>query len=127
VFYSTIFIFVLTVASQAGERSKEEVETRNMEIVRKAHASLAADDLEAFKTTIGPNYVRHCPAMPPGLQELHGTEEFFGFLEEWLRAAPDYTDTISNMRTSSCSGWRTAKWSKRGSAGTMLPLYRSWG
>jgi len=24
------------------------------------------------------------------------TEQFFGFLEEWLRAVPGYTDTISN-------------------------------
>jgi steroid delta-isomerase-like uncharacterized protein len=92
-----MLILVLTVAAQAGERSREEIEKRNMETVRNAHASLAAGDIEAFKATIGPNYVRHCQAMPPALQELHGTEEFFGFLEEWLRAAPDYTDTISNM------------------------------
>ena len=94
---STILILVLTVVSQGGELSREEIEKRNMEIVRKAHASLAAGDFETFKSTIGPNYVRHCQAMPPGLQELHGTEEFYGFLEEWLRAVPDYTDTISNM------------------------------
>jgi steroid delta-isomerase-like uncharacterized protein len=97
VFYSALLVLVLTVASQAGERSREEIETRNMEIVRNAHASVAAGDFEAFKSTIGPNYVRHCQAMPPGLQELHGTQEFFGFLEEWLKAVPDYTDTISNM------------------------------
>jgi len=68
-----------------------------MEIVRSAHASLAAGDFAAFKAAISPNYVRHCQAMPPGLQELHGTDEFFGFLAEWLEAVPDYTDTITNM------------------------------
>ncbi len=96
-FYSTVLILVLTAVSQAGELSKEEIEKRNMEIVRTAHASLAAGDFAAFKSAISPNYVRHSQAMPPGLQELHGTEKFFGFLEEWLKAVPDYTDTISNM------------------------------
>jgi predicted ester cyclase len=43
------------------------------------------------------NYIRHCQAMPPGQQELHGTEVFFGFLEEFLIAVPGYTDTLSNM------------------------------
>jgi steroid delta-isomerase-like uncharacterized protein len=94
---STLLIVTLTDTGHAGELSTEEIEKRNMEIVRNAHASLAAGDFEAFKAAIGPNYVRHCQAMPPGLQELHGTDKFFGFLEEWLKAAPDYTDTISNM------------------------------
>jgi steroid delta-isomerase-like uncharacterized protein len=35
--------------------------------------------------------------MPPGLQEIHGTEKFFGFIEEFRRAVPVYTDSLSNM------------------------------
>lgn len=97
VFCPVVLLLVLTVASQAGERSRDEIEKHNMEIVRNAHASLAAGDFAAFKSVISPDYVRHCQAMPPGLQELHGTEKFFGFLEEWMKAVPDYTDTISNM------------------------------
>jgi steroid delta-isomerase-like uncharacterized protein len=97
VFCCSALIVVLAVVSQAGELSTEQIEKRNMEIIRNSHASLAAGDFAAFKSVISPNYVRHCQAMPPGLQELHGTEEFFGFLEEWLKAVPDYTDTISNM------------------------------
>jgi steroid delta-isomerase-like uncharacterized protein len=96
-FCCMLLTLVLAAASQAGEPSSEEIEKRNMEVVRNAHASLAAGDFDAFKTTIGPSYVRHCQAMPPGLQELHGTEKFFGFLEEWVKAVPGYTDTISNM------------------------------
>lgn len=97
VFCSTILVLMLTADGQARKQSREEIEKINMEVVRKAHANLAAGDIEAFKSTIGTDYVRHCQAMPPGLQELHGTEEFFGFLEEWLKAVPGYTDTISNM------------------------------
>ena len=68
-----------------------------MAVVRGAHAALAGGDLESFKAAIGPDYVRHCQAMPPGLQELHGTEEFFAFIEEFINAVPEYTDTISQM------------------------------
>jgi predicted ester cyclase len=75
----------------------EEIEQRNMAVVRGAHAALASGDLDGFKAVIGPNYVRHCQAMPPGLQELHGTEEFFAFIEEFITAVPEYTDTISQM------------------------------
>jgi predicted ester cyclase len=75
----------------------EEIEERNMAVVRGAHAALASGDLAGFKSVIGPDYVRHCQAMPPGQQELRGTEEFFAFIEEFSTAVPEYTDTISEM------------------------------
>ena len=81
----------------SGGPKWEEIEQQNMAVVRGAHAALARGDLEGFKSVIGPNYVRHCQAMPPGLQELHGTDEFFAFLEEFITAVPEYTDTISQM------------------------------
>jgi len=75
----------------------EDVEQRNMAVVRKAHADLAAGDFDAFKAAITSNYVRHCQAMPPEFQELRGTDEFFAFLEDFIQAVPNYTDTLSNM------------------------------
>ena len=77
--------------------SQQEIENRNMAVVREAHAALARGDLDAFKSAIGPSYVRHCQAMPPGQQELRGTAEFFTFLEEWITAVPAYEDTLSQM------------------------------
>jgi predicted ester cyclase len=97
VFSSAILVLVLATPSQSTEPSKEQIETQNREIVRQAHASLAAGDFETFESLIGPNYLRHCQAMPPGQQELHGTKVFFGFLHEWMKAVPHYTDTLSNM------------------------------
>jgi steroid delta-isomerase-like uncharacterized protein len=35
--------------------------------------------------------------MPPGLQELHGTEQFFAFLEDFMVAVPSHQDSLSNM------------------------------
>ena len=73
------------------------IEQRNMEVVRGAHAALQSGDLEGFKAAIAPDYVRHCQAMPPGLQELRGTDEFFAFIEEFVAAVPEYDDTITQM------------------------------
>ena len=78
-------------------RLPSRTEEENKAIVRNTHAALAKGDFESFKAAIGPNYVRHCQAMPPGLQELHGTDEFFAFLEEFVAAVPGYTDTLSQM------------------------------
>lgn len=78
-------------------RLPSRTEEENMAIVRNTHAALERGDFESFKAAIGPNYVRHCQAMPPGLQELHGTDEFFAFLEEFVAAVPSYTDTLSQM------------------------------
>jgi steroid delta-isomerase-like uncharacterized protein len=75
----------------------EQIERRNMAVVRETHAALARGDLEAFKNHLAPNYVRHCQAMPPELQEIRGTEQFLAFLEDFINGAPDYEDTISQM------------------------------
>lgn len=79
------------------EQSTDELEKLNKDVIRQAHARLQAGDIDGFKALISPNYRRHCQAMPPGLQEIHGTEEFFGFIEEFIKAVPVYTDSLSNM------------------------------
>ncbi len=85
------------LAGCSVDPSSRETEERNMEVVRGAHAALARGDFESFKAAIGTGYVRHCQAMPPGLQELPGTEEFFAFLQEFVAAVPEYEDTLSQM------------------------------
>ena len=81
----------------SNEPCWEDIEEQNMAVVRGAHAALASGDFEGFKAAIGPDYVRHCQAIPPELQELRGTDEFFAFLEEWVSGVPEYTDTITQM------------------------------
>ncbi len=68
-----------------------------MQVVRATHAALTRGDFQSFAASIGPGYVRHCQAMPPGLQELEGTEEFFGFLREFVAGVPGYEDTLTQM------------------------------
>ncbi len=81
----------------SNEACVENLEQQNMAIVRKTHADLANGDMEAFKAALAPNYVRHCQAMPPGFQELQGTEKFISFLEEFISAVPGYRDSLSEM------------------------------
>jgi len=88
---------VVAIVGCSSESSVVDLEQRNMAVVRQTHADLAAGDFEAFKASIGPNYVRHCQAMPPGLQELRGTEEFFSFIEDFIKAVPGHQDTLSQM------------------------------
>jgi steroid delta-isomerase-like uncharacterized protein len=85
------------LASCSGQPSMEQTEKQNMAVVRETHAALLRGDLEAFKASLTPNYVRHCQAMPPHLQELRGTEEFLSFIEEFITAVELHEDTISQM------------------------------
>ena len=50
-----------------------------------------------FEEVLSPDYVRHCQAMPPGQQELHGTKEFMGFINEFLGSVSDIHETIDLM------------------------------
>jgi steroid delta-isomerase-like uncharacterized protein len=97
IFVTLSICVIVTIVGCSSEPSIGDLEQRNMAVIRQTHADLAAGDFEAFKAAIGPNYVRHCQAMPPGLQELQGTDEFFSFIEEFLKAVPVYQDTLSQM------------------------------
>jgi len=77
--------------------SVEEIERRNMEVVREAHAAVARGDLEAFNSYLAPDYVRHCQAMPSDLQEIQGVEKLLLFLEDFISGAPGYEDVLSQM------------------------------
>ena len=96
-FVAIVIASITLLTACSAVQAADGTQARNMAIVRQSHASLAAGDLDAFKAVIGPSYVRHCQAMPPEFQELHGTGQFFAFLEDFVTAAPGYVDTISNM------------------------------
>ena len=94
---SVVVILGAIFTGCSGNMPSDSSEQQNMAVVRSTHAALVRGDFESFEAAIGPNYVRHCQAMPPGLQELHGTDEFFAFLQEFVTAVPEYEDTLSQM------------------------------
>ncbi|MGD8320706.1 MAG: ester cyclase [Gemmatimonadota bacterium] len=58
---------------------------------------LNAGDVEGFVAGLAPDYVRHCQAMPPELQEIRGRDA----MEQWLLSNqdtfPDYHEEIEWM------------------------------
>jgi len=87
---------VLVVLSGCEDR-QAVLEQQHKEVVRKAHAELVKGNLAVFDEILADNYIRHCQAMPPGLQEINGTEPFKTFLADFIASVPVYTDEISNM------------------------------
>lgn len=62
--------------------------------VRRMLDRLSAGDIAGFVEALSPNYVRHCQAMPPELQEIRGKHA----MQAWLAANqvtfPDYREEI---------------------------------
>jgi len=52
---------------------------------------------DKWDKVLAPNYVRHCEAMPPELQEIHGVEIMKQFLREHFAAFPDWHEKIELM------------------------------
>ena len=69
--------------------SEWQVES-NKAAVKRALAGLSAGDVGAFVRELGPNYVRHCQAMPPGMAELRGPAARGAWLEGNKATFPDY-------------------------------------
>jgi steroid delta-isomerase-like uncharacterized protein len=74
-----------------------ELQTRNMDIVRNVHEQVNRGNLEVFDEVLSPDYVRHCQAMPPEAQEIHGAEPLKAFVIEHLQAFPDWFEHIDLM------------------------------
>jgi predicted ester cyclase len=72
------------------------VET-NKAAIRQALARLSAGDIDAFASMLAPNYVRHCQAMRPGLQELHGPDAMRTWLLGNKATFPDYHEEIEML------------------------------
>jgi steroid delta-isomerase-like uncharacterized protein len=75
----------------------KQLEEQNKAVVRHVHEEIARGEIGVFDEVLTPNYIRHCQAMPPDLQELHGTEQFKAFVKEFLEAVPDCHETIDLM------------------------------
>lgn len=72
---------------------QEQVE-QNKAAVRRAIERLNAGDLDGFAAALAPDYVRHCQAMPPDLQEIHGPAVMKQWLASNFAIFPDYHEEI---------------------------------
>jgi steroid delta-isomerase-like uncharacterized protein len=69
----------------------------NKAAVSDALERLSAGDVDRFVSMLAPNYVRHCQAMPAGMQELRGPDA----MKTWLLANkvsfPDYREDVDML------------------------------
>jgi predicted ester cyclase len=58
---------------------------------------LSAGDVAGFTAALAPDYVRHCQAMPPELQEIRGKDVMSQWLLSNQETFPDYREEIEWM------------------------------
>jgi len=96
-------IIVITVTALAffigcsKDAAIKKTEAANMATVRYVHSEIAKGNYDVFDEVLAPNYVRHCQAMPPGLQEMSDPNILKSFVTEFLESTSDYSETIDLM------------------------------
>ncbi len=78
----------------AGTAQIEAQVEANKRTVARLLERIGAGDLEAFGEALTPGYVRHCQAMPPELQEIHGPEAMLAWLRANQATFPDYREEL---------------------------------
>lgn len=71
-----------------------KLEAANIATVRLLHAEMAKGNMDVFDENLTENYVRHCQAMPPELQEMHGAEQLKAFVGNFISAVSDFSETF---------------------------------
>lgn len=90
-----VALLALTILSGCSQDSAvRETEKNNKALVQRIHAEVSKGNLEIFDEVLSPDYVRHCQAMPPELQEIHGTEVFKAFVADFVNAVSNCRDEI---------------------------------
>jgi len=87
-------ILLITLLGCSEECKVTQIETQNKAMVQRIHAEISKGNKAIFDEVLSPNYVRHCQAMPPEFQELHGTDQFKAFIADFLTAVPDCNDSV---------------------------------
>lgn len=67
---------------------------QNKVTVKRLLECVSSGDIGAFTEQLTANYVRHCQAMPPGLQEIRGREAMHAWLLSNREAFPDYREDV---------------------------------
>jgi predicted ester cyclase len=90
-------ILISLLALSCTDRIQSQLE-KNKEIVRYImEEGVNNQNLDAFNEILGENYVRHCQAMPPGLQKIEGVQIMRDFLSQHFAAFPDWNEEILFM------------------------------
>lgn len=99
--YLTLVLLACLGASLFSQRSADlysKEEALNIERVKWIYAEgVNKQNPDAWDEVLTEDYVRHCDAMPPGMQEMKGIETMKGFLKEHFAAFPDWHEEITQI------------------------------
>jgi steroid delta-isomerase-like uncharacterized protein len=73
------------------------VEQQNIATTIRIHEAMSKGNVDVFDEVFTENYVRHCQAMPPEFQEMHGGEQLKAFVVDFLKSVPDYHDSLGQI------------------------------
>lgn len=82
------------MVSEPSSTSRVE---ENKATVRRMLERLSAGDIRGFTDALAPNYVRHCQAMPPELQEIRGRDAMHQWLVSNQATFPDYHEQLESL------------------------------
>ena len=89
-----VFAILLILIGCSQDSAVRELEEQNKALIRRIHAEVSRGNLEIFDEVLAQDYVRHCQAMPPELQEIHGKGLFKEFVADFVNAVSNCKDEI---------------------------------
>ena len=92
ILFSMAILISLTGCSQ--DTAVKEMEEQNIALIKRIHSEVSNGNLSIFDEVLSPDYVRHCQAMPPGLQEIRDTAVFKSFVADFVNAVSNCKDEI---------------------------------
>ena len=87
-------LLLISIVSCGQDSAVRDLEEQNKALIRRIHEEVSNGNLAIFDEVLSPDYVRHCQAMPLGLQEIHGTEVFKEFVADFVNAVSNCKDEI---------------------------------
>lgn len=93
----TIIALICSLLALTGCSQNDPVtllEEQNKALVQRIHSEVSNGNLAIFDEVLSPDYVRHCQAMPPELQEIRDTEVFKAFVTDFVNAVSGCKDEI---------------------------------
>ena len=90
-------VVVVGITACSSESAITQQEEANKALIVRLHEEFGKGNFEILDEALTQNFVRHCQAMPPELQEIRGAEKLKVFVEAFFSACPDNEDTIDLM------------------------------
>jgi predicted ester cyclase len=90
----TLALLLMMLVGCGQDSTLRDLEEQNKALMQRIHAAVSTGNLEIFDEVLADDYVRHCQAMPPGLQEISDAAVFKAFVADFVAAVSNCKDEI---------------------------------